>query len=119
MRSKAQARSTTHWWITFCPSPVDRLARRPHGSSSTDLAQGGPELRYLLDRRGRRESPKVRSDARIWCRSHLRGLAERGLTLLCLEDLHAADEAPLELFPLNLRQARVGALVLIPSLAVG
>jgi DNA-binding SARP family transcriptional activator len=95
--------------------PVDRV-RAELGNSVVDLARVIPELRYLLDltEEPTRESPKV-DRMRVFGAIHayLRGLAERGPTLLCLEDLHAADEATLQLFHYLVRQTRRLPLVLI------
>ena len=94
--------------------PPDRL-RADLGSVASDLARVVPELRYHL---GLADAPSADARAerpRLFGAVHacLRGLAERGPVVLCLEDLHAADAATLQLVHYLARQARGIPLVLL------
>jgi DNA-binding SARP family transcriptional activator/predicted negative regulator of RcsB-dependent stress response len=95
--------------------PAERI-RSELGASVDDLARVVPELRYLLNLGDEPAHVSPQADRmRVFGAIHawLRGLAERGPTLLCLEDLHAADEATLQLFHYLARQTRRLPLVLI------
>jgi len=93
----------------------DRI-RAELGSSAEDLAQVVPELRYHLKLAevpspGPTNVDRTRTFGAI--HACLRGLAEKGPALICLEDLHAADEATLQLFHYLARQTRRLPLVLV------
>jgi DNA-binding SARP family transcriptional activator/Tfp pilus assembly protein PilF len=95
--------------------PPDRV-RADLGNNVTDLARVVPELRYQLELADEpsRESPQI-DRMRVFGAIHswLRNLAQRGPLVLCLEDLHASDEATLHLFHYLVRQTRRLPLVLI------
>jgi DNA-binding SARP family transcriptional activator/Tfp pilus assembly protein PilF len=85
--------------------PAEQVAAEL-GVSASDLALVVPELRYHL---GLAEPPRLDDPStrpRLFAAVHafLRSLATRGPVLLCLEDLHAADAASLELFGYLARQ---------------
>jgi DNA-binding SARP family transcriptional activator/Tfp pilus assembly protein PilF len=86
------------------------------GASVDDLAMVVPELGYYLKRPAERLSGMPTLDrTRAFGAIHacLRGLAERGPVLVCLEDLHAADEATLQLLHYLSRQMRRFPLMLL------
>jgi DNA-binding SARP family transcriptional activator/class 3 adenylate cyclase len=102
--------------------PPTRLRADLDGSTQ-DLARVVPELRQHLDLP---EAPAPDFSAspasdrraeriRLFGAVHacLRGLAEHGPVLLCLEDLHAADVATLELLHYLARQTRRLPLILL------
>ena len=97
--------------------PAERI-RADLGGTADDLAQVVPELRYHLKvADGTPSSPQSIDRMRAFGAIHacLRSLAERGPVLVCLEDLHAADEATLQLFHYLARQTRRLPLVLIAT----
>jgi DNA-binding SARP family transcriptional activator len=95
--------------------PIDSI-RAQLGTGVVDLARVVPELRYQLNLtdEASTDSPQV-DRLRVFSAIHncLRALAERGATVLCLEDLHAADDGTLQLFHFLARQTRRLPLVLI------
>ena len=97
----------------FSTQPAERLRL---GENIKDLARAIPELRYQLDLADEpsHESPQA-DRARVFAAVHasLRSMAEQGPVLLCLEDLHAADEASVHLFHYLARQTRRLPLALI------
>jgi DNA-binding SARP family transcriptional activator len=96
---------------------ADRI-RADLGSTADDLAQVVPELRYHLKLPDRStSSPPAIDRMRAFGAIHayLRGLAEQSPVLVCLEDLHAADEATVQLFHYLARQTRRLPLVLIAT----
>ncbi len=74
----------------------------------TDLALVVPELRYHLGLADPGAPTRQVDAGRLFAAVHglIRILVERGPVLLCLEDLHAADEASLELIWYLARQTR-------------
>ncbi|MBV9581899.1 MAG: AAA family ATPase, partial [Chloroflexi bacterium] len=93
--------------------PADR-ARAYLGSSADDLARVIPELRQHLQLGSpRATSPPDRTLGFGAIHACLRSLSEQSRVLLCLEDLHAADEATLQLLHYLARQTRRLSLVLI------
>jgi len=100
------------------PRPPDRL-RAALGAAAVDLAVVVPELRYHLGLPERASTDPQTERLRLYAAVHgfLRSLALGGPVLLCLEDLHAADAASLQLFSYLVRQlgqtARELPLVLI------
>jgi DNA-binding SARP family transcriptional activator len=97
----------------FVSQPTESL-RRQLGSNSEDLAQLIPELRYRLQVPSLpTSSPIDRMRAFGAIHACLRSLAERGPVLVCLEDLHAADDATLQLLHYVARQTQRLPLVLI------
>jgi DNA-binding SARP family transcriptional activator len=91
----------------FLAQPPDHV-RELLGSSIDDLATLVPELRYHLGLNG--DGPEAGSIDRMHAlgvvHACLRSLAERGPLLVCLEDLHAADEPTLQLLHYLARQTR-------------
>jgi DNA-binding SARP family transcriptional activator len=88
------------------------------GTSAHDLGQVVPELRYHLKSSeppgsGQVSIDRMRAFGAIY--TLIRTLAGRGPVLLCLEDLHAADEATLQLFHYLARQTRRLPLVLLAT----
>jgi DNA-binding SARP family transcriptional activator len=97
--------------------PADRI-RTDLESSVNDLAQVVPELRYHLKlSEAATSSPPSVDRMRAFGAIHacLRSLAEQAPVLVCLEDLHAADEATIQLFHYLARQTRRLPLVLIAT----
>jgi DNA-binding SARP family transcriptional activator len=84
------------------------------GTVAVDLVAVVPELRYHL---GLAEDPSDEQPDRMRLfgvvLSALRSLAQRSPVLLCLEDLHAADAATLNLLHFVVRQSRRLPLVVI------
>jgi DNA-binding SARP family transcriptional activator/Tfp pilus assembly protein PilF len=83
-----------------------------------DLAEVIPELRYhvqLTADPGPARGPRDRMRAFGAVHACLRSLAESGPVLLCLEDLHAADEATLQLLHYLARQTRRLPLVMVAT----
>jgi len=82
-----------------------------------DLAEVLPELRYHLQMPSEQGVGRARDRMRTFGAVHvcLRGLAENGPVLLCLEDLHAADEATLQLLHYLSRQTRRLPLVVVAT----
>jgi DNA-binding SARP family transcriptional activator len=109
----------------FHDSLVDYLLAQPGeriraelGAAIDDLAQIIPEVRYHLQTgSGAAPSPSSVDRMRAFGAIHacLRTLAERGPVLVCLEDLHAADEASLQLLHYLARHTRRLPLVLIAT----
>lgn len=88
------------------------------GNSAGDLAQVVPELRYHLKSLDSPSSSQTSIDRmRAFGAVHslIRTLTGQGPVLLCLEDLHAADEATLQLFHYLARQTRRLPLVLLAT----
>jgi DNA-binding SARP family transcriptional activator/tetratricopeptide (TPR) repeat protein len=96
--------------------PADQV-RTDIASGIDDLAQVIPELRYHLQlAEPATPAPRIdRMRALGAVHAYLRTLAERGPVLLCLEDLHAADETSLQLFHYLARQTRRLPLVLVAT----
>lgn len=97
--------------------PADRVMA-DLGNSADDLAQVVPELRYHLNSLGSPSSSQPSSDrVRAFGAVHslIRTLTGRGPVVLCLEDLHAADEATLQLFHYLARQTRRLPFVLLAT----
>jgi DNA-binding SARP family transcriptional activator/class 3 adenylate cyclase/Tfp pilus assembly protein PilF len=84
------------------------------GSAAADLALVVPELRHHLDLSPAEEDRRTER-MRLFGAVHtcLRALAEQGPVLLCLEDLHAADAATLQLLHYLARQTRRLPLTLV------
>src|SRR5919199_1911047 len=109
----------------FHDSLVDYLLAQPGeriraelGAAIDDLAQIIPEVRYHLQTgSGAAPSPSSVDRMRAFGAIHacLRHLADRGPVLVCLEDLHAADEASLQLLHYLARHTRRLPLVLIAT----
>ena len=82
-----------------------------------DLAEVIPELRFHLqmapDPAGRAARDRMRTFGAV--HACLRTLAEAGPVLLCLEDLHAADEGTLQLLHYLARQTRRLPLVMVAT----
>jgi DNA-binding SARP family transcriptional activator len=95
--------------------PGDRI-RALLGSALEDLAQLIPELRYHLQL-PQPQGPALVDRTRAFSAIHacLRSLAERGPVLMCLEDLHAADAASLQLLHYLARQTRRLPLLLVAT----
>jgi DNA-binding SARP family transcriptional activator len=97
--------------------PADRI-RADLGATVEDLAQLIPELRHHLQIPSTATPAPMSVDRlRAFGAIHacLRSLAERGPVLICLEDLHAADEASLQLLHYLARQTRRLPLVMIAT----
>src|SRR5712691_11556242 len=104
--------------VDFLLTQAAESIRADLGSSVSDLAQVVPELRYHLDLSETSAPTATAIDrTRAFAAVHacLRSLAERGPVLVCLEDLHAADEATLQLFHYLTRQTRRLPLMLVAS----
>jgi class 3 adenylate cyclase/tetratricopeptide (TPR) repeat protein len=86
--------------------PGDEL-RTELGELATELAQLAPELRLHLGLTERSAGTPDLDQARLFGTLHacLRGLTRRTPVLLCLEDLHDADAATLDLIQFLVRQA--------------
>jgi DNA-binding SARP family transcriptional activator len=82
-----------------------------------DLAEVIPELRYHLQLSADAAFGGPRDRMRAFGAVHacLRSLAEMGPVLMCLEDLHAADEATLQLLHYLARQTRRLPLVIVAT----
>jgi DNA-binding SARP family transcriptional activator/Tfp pilus assembly protein PilF len=90
----------------FLAQPADHL-RAELGELLLDLEAIVPELRYhLADARDRGETAPDPSRLQAAVHGCLRALARRAPTLLCLDDLHAADGATLEMLHYLARQTR-------------
>jgi DNA-binding SARP family transcriptional activator len=98
--------------VDYCAAQPTESLRRQLGSSSEDLAQVIPELRYQLQL-STASAPIDRMRAFGAIHACLRSLAERGPVLVCLEDLHAADDATLQVLHYLARQTQRLPLVLI------
>ncbi|MBV9596694.1 MAG: tetratricopeptide repeat protein [Chloroflexi bacterium] len=85
--------------------PADSLRARL-GSSVEDLGQVIPELRYQLQLSSPMSAPVDRMRAFSAIHACLRALVEEGPVLVCLEDLHAADDATLQLLHYLARQTQ-------------
>jgi DNA-binding SARP family transcriptional activator len=99
----------------FLAQPADALETQL-GTSADDLTMVVPELGYHLNRPAESTSALATLDRmRAFGAVHafLRSLAERGPVLVCLEDLHGADEATLQLLHYLARQTRRLPLVLL------
>jgi DNA-binding SARP family transcriptional activator len=86
------------------------------GATADDLSVVVPELGYHLKRPAESASASATLDRmRAFGAVHacLRSLAERGPVLVCLEDLHGADEATVQLLHYLSRQTRRLPLVLL------
>lgn len=97
--------------------PAEQL-RAELGVSAPDLSLAIPELRYHLELADDASDAGTRVDrARVFGAVHafIRSLADRAPTLLCVEDLHAADEATLHLLHYLMRQTRRQRLVLVAT----
>jgi predicted ATPase/DNA-binding SARP family transcriptional activator len=102
--------------VDFLLAQPPESLRTQLGSSLEDLAQVIPELRYQLQlSSSQTASPVDRMRAFGAIHSCLRGLVERGPVLVCLEDLHAADDATLQLLHYLARQTQRHPLVLIAT----
>jgi DNA-binding SARP family transcriptional activator len=101
------------YWLA---QPAERI-RAGMGSGLEDLGQVIPELRHYLKVSDSVPVPPAFDRMRAFGAVHacLRSLAERGPVLVCLEDLHAADEATVELFHYLARQTRRLPLVLVAT----
>jgi DNA-binding SARP family transcriptional activator len=99
------------YWLA---QSADRI-RADLGNGLEDLGQIIPELRHYLKLSDAVPGPPAFDRTRAFSVVHacLRSLAERGPLLVCLEDLHAADEATIELFHYLARQTRRLPLVLV------
>jgi DNA-binding SARP family transcriptional activator/lipoprotein NlpI len=96
------------------PEPV----RAQMAAYVDDLAEVIPELRYHLQLSvdaGAAKGPRDRMRAFGAVHACLRSLAEMGPVLMCLEDLHAADEATLQLLHYLARQTRRLPLVMVAT----
>ncbi|MBV9323891.1 MAG: AAA family ATPase [Chloroflexi bacterium] len=97
------------------------LAQRPQtlrahlGSSIEDVALVIPELRYQLELPAPAAAPVDHARAFGAIHACLRGLAERDPVVLCLEDLHTADEPTLQLLHYLARQTRRLPFVLLAT----
>jgi DNA-binding SARP family transcriptional activator len=97
--------------------PPERI-RAAMGSTVEDLSHVITELRYHLDLKleeGTAFQPIDLTRAFGAIHACLRGLAEHGTVLVCLEDLHAADDVTLQLFHYLARQTRRLPLVLVAT----
>ncbi|HEY1295046.1 MAG TPA: AAA family ATPase [Chloroflexota bacterium] len=103
--------------VDFLLAPPGKQVLAELGESAHDLVQAVPELRYQLASKvpaaGEPSIDRMRAFGAI--HALIRALAERGPVLICLEDLHAADEATLQLFHYLARQTRRLALVLLAT----
>lgn len=96
------------------------VLRRELGSGAADLAYVIPELRYHLELP---DPPERGPDDRLRqfgaaLHAYLRRLAGAGPILLCLEDLHLADEATIELVRYLAHRGRHVPLLLIGTFRV-
>jgi DNA-binding SARP family transcriptional activator len=96
--------------------PAERI-RAELGSGVEDLGQVVPELRQHLKLSDAAQGTPAIDRMRTFSVIHacLRSLAERRRVLVCLEDLHSADEATIELFHYLARQTRRLPLVLVAT----
>jgi DNA-binding SARP family transcriptional activator len=97
--------------------PAERI-RAELGNSVEDLATFVPELRYHLKLEDGSSAGATSVDRMAVfgaIHSCLRTLADRGPVLVCLEDVHAADEATLQLFHYLARQTRRLPVVLMAT----
>jgi DNA-binding SARP family transcriptional activator len=104
--------------LDFVMAQPPARARELVGATADDLALVIPELRYHLELAADtswRTASFDRSHTFGAIHACLRNLAERGPVLVCLEDLHAADEATLQLLHYLARQTRRLPLVLIAT----
>jgi DNA-binding SARP family transcriptional activator len=101
------------YWLA---QPAETI-RADLGNGLEDLGQVIPELRHYMKLSDGVPGPPAFDRTRAFSVVHacLRRLAERGPLLVCLEDLHAADEATIELFHYLARQTRRLPLVLIAT----
>jgi DNA-binding SARP family transcriptional activator/Tfp pilus assembly protein PilF len=104
--------------VDFLLAQAPESIRAQMAAYVDDLAEVIPELRYHLQltadvgaARGSRD--RMRAFGAV--HACLRSLAEMGPVLMCLEDLHAADEATLQLLHYLARQTRRLPLVMVAT----